>query len=415
MRRLILLLFVLAVVSPLAHAQSCDLNATTSNFSSQLAAAAPGQTLCLASGNYGSFAGVNKSSPGVTITAAAGATPSMALEIRQTSPVAAWLILDHLTITGGELSGPAHDLTFQNSTFTDKVNIWAGANNSACSNCAAMNNNNIVFNNDMFNMSANQSGSGGYEGRINLVLSGSTPAGVTIKNSKLTTGCADGIQVDSGGNGVTIGPGNEFYGLTQGSCGPHVDSIQFVGSTSPGPVITGNYFHDNATGIVAYDYSNDAQITNNVIINITQDAMLLAGFDSASVVAHNVVIGDTIYCGYTHESNACQAQIRDNITPSFNVGGTTINGSTGSNPSYFDYNLCTGGSCSLGSKTGSHNISGKPTYVGGSSPSTYAGFALASNSIGKLAASDGTDMGINVGNATTSGPTPPTNLQVVVQ
>src|SRR3981081_2479354 len=34
---------------------ACDLNATTANFGSQLAAAQPGQTLCLASGSYGDF------------------------------------------------------------------------------------------------------------------------------------------------------------------------------------------------------------------------------------------------------------------------------------------------------------------------------------------------------------------------
>ena len=137
--------------------------------------------------------------------------------------MAAWLILDGITFTGGDLSGPAHDMTFRNSTFTDKLNIYAGANNNACGNCAAMNNNNIVFDNDLFNMAANQSGSGGYEGRINI-LGNSLPAGVTIKNSKFTTGCADGIQsVGGGGNGFTIGPGNEFFNMQQGSCGPHVD------------------------------------------------------------------------------------------------------------------------------------------------------------------------------------------------
>jgi hypothetical protein len=401
---------------------ACDLNATTSNFASQLAAAQPGQTLCLAAGNYGNFAGVTKTSPGVTITAASGATPTLTLEIRQTSPVAAWLILDHLTIQGGEISAPAHDLTFQNDTFTDKLNIWQNAGNSACSNCPAMNNSNIVFNNDLFNMANNQSGSGGFEGRINLVNAGNndpSPAGVTIKNSKFTTGCADGIQVASGGRGVTIGPGNEFFNLSQGSCGPHVDSIQFVGSDSPGPIITGNYFHGNATGIVAYDYSNSATVTNNVITNITQDSMLLAGFNNVSVVEHNTVVGDSIICGYTHEGNACQAAIRNNITGGFEVGGTTIGGSTGSNPSFFDYNLCTAGLCSLGSiSAGAHSLSGRPTYVGGTSPTTYAGFALTSSSIGSNSASDGTDIGMATTNNTGGGSTPPaapSNLAAIVQ
>ena len=81
--------FLMVSHRALGAAAACDLNATTANFSSQLAAAQPGQTLCLASGNYGSFSGVTKSSPGVTIAAANGATPTMFIAIHQTS--ARWL------------------------------------------------------------------------------------------------------------------------------------------------------------------------------------------------------------------------------------------------------------------------------------------------------------------------------------
>jgi hypothetical protein len=50
---------------------------------------------------------------------------------------------------------------------------------------------------------------------------------------------------------------------------------------------------------------------------------------------------------------------------------------------------------SLTSKDG-HALSGAPTFTGGSSPSTIAGYALTSGSVGHNAASDGTDMGANV-------------------
>jgi hypothetical protein len=382
-----------------ATAGPCNLNATTATFAAQLAAATPGQVLCLATGNYGSFAGVAKASPGVTIAAQSGATPTMFIAIHQLVPVAAFLTFDGITFSGGDLSGPAHDLTFRNSRFSDKLNVYAGANNNACSNCPAMNNNNIVFDNDLFDMSANQSGAGGFEGRFNI-LGNTLPAGVTVRNSKFTTGCADGIQsVGGGGNGYTIGPGNEFFNLKQGSCGPHVDSIQFVGSSSPGPVITGNYFHDDSDGIVAFDNANSATITSNVIANVDQFAILLAGFDSVSVVSNNTVPNGDIFCGYTHQGNACQAQIRNNITGDFNQGGTTIAGSTGTNPSFFDYNLCTS-SCAIPGalptpiSAGAHSLSGTATFVGGASPTTYAGYLLTSGSIGHNAGSDGKDMGI---------------------
>lgn len=405
--RLVASLIACLLIAPHVAFSACDLNATTSNFSSQLAAAQPGQTLCLASGNYGSFSGVSKSSPGVTITAASGATPSMSIAFRQTSPVAQWLILDSLTITGGDISAPANNITIQNSTITDKVNIWQNANNSACSNCGAMNNQNIVFNNDMLNMSSNQSGSGGYEARINFVNAGNndpTPAGVTVKNSKFTTGCADGVDFLSGGYGVTIGPGNEFFNLQQGSCGPHVDPIQFVGSDSPGPTITGNYFHDNSTGIAAYDYANSGLINNNVVVRTTQDYIEIAGFDSASVIEHNTVVGGDINCDKTHEGNLCTAVIRNNIVGSIVL---TTSGGTG-NPSFNDYNLCTSGTCA-----GAHSLKGSPTYVGGTSPSNYAGYALANTSLGFGAGNDGSSMGIVV---TTNGsaPNPPTGLTAMV-
>ena len=57
---------------------------------------------------------------------------------------------------------------------------------------------------------------------------------------------------------------------SRGSCGPHVDSFQFVGSSVPGPVITGNFFHDESTGIVGYDNANSATITNNVLMQSTK-------------------------------------------------------------------------------------------------------------------------------------------------
>jgi len=388
---------------------ACDLNATTANFSSQLAAAAPGQSVCLASGNYGNFAGVQKSSPGITITPQPGAAVTIRLQFRQTTPVAAWLTFDGVTIAGGDISGPANNLTFKNSTFTDKINLWQGANNNGCSNCPAMNNNNIVFDNDVFNMAANLSGANGYEGRLNLLGGGdATDAGITIKNSKFTLGCADGVQVDSGGRGVTIGPNNEFYNITQGTCGPHVDSIQFVGSDSPGPTITGNYFHDNTTGIVGYDDSNNATITNNVVARIQQDAIWLSGFGKQTVAEHNTIINGQMSCGYTHQSNICTAIIRNNIVASFSAAGGSL-GPGGSQPSYFDYNLCYSGTCTMGSNPpGAHSLSGTPTYVGGATPSTYSGFALTPGSLGSNAGSDGRDIGINTSDAYK--PSQPTSL-----
>ena len=55
---------------------------------------------------------------------------------------------------------------------------------------------------------------------------------------------------------------------------------------------------------------------------------------------------------------------------------------------------------------------GSPTYVGGSSPTTWSGYALASTSLGHLKASNGTDIGITVGSVPSPPAvvSPPTNL-----
>src|SRR4051812_10554361 len=55
-------------------ASSCILDATPGTLAAQVSAAGAGDTICLATGNYGTFQGTNKQ---VTIRAADGASPSM--------------------------------------------------------------------------------------------------------------------------------------------------------------------------------------------------------------------------------------------------------------------------------------------------------------------------------------------------
>jgi hypothetical protein len=414
MRRLFLLLFILTAFSPLTRAQTCNLSATTANFASQLAAATPGQTLCLATGNYGTFSGVSKSSPGVTITAAAGATPTMTINFLS-SPVAQWLILDHLTIPGGVISGPTNNITFTHDLIKDQLTVWQNASNNQCSNCPAMNNNNIVFDNDQFDWATNSNQGGPLgDGKVMFWNTGNNdpfPAGVTIKNSTFANGCSDGIDFIGAGRGVTIGPNNNFINELQGNCSTHVDSIQFQGTDNPGPTITGNFFNNETTGIAAYDGNNTALVNNNVVLNCSRDCIDAVGFNSNSIFEHNTVIGQTINCNFTHENNPCNAILRNNISSGYDNGGLG-----GGSPSFFDYNLCTAGGCAFGSNpAGAHSLSGTPTYVGGSSPSTYAGFALTSTSLGHAAGSDGKDIGANVSGNISSQPLPPTGLVASVQ
>ncbi|MGZ3775975.1 MAG: hypothetical protein ACXVCY_19365, partial [Pseudobdellovibrionaceae bacterium] len=65
-----------------------------------------------------------------------------------------------------------------------------------------------------------------------------------------------------------------------------------------------------------------------------------------------------------------------------------------------------------------NNLIGMPTFVGGSTPQTFAGFQLSAGSIGVMAATDGKDMGTNYyGSGSLSSPKvaliAPANLRIL--
>jgi len=394
---------------------ACDLNATTANFASQLAAAQPGQTVCLATGNYGTFTGVSKSSPGVKIMPQAGASPTMTINFATPSPAISWLTFDGtggaFTISTGYISGPAHDITFTGGIIIRSLDFYLGPNNNACSSCSQFSNANIVIDGANFQAIGE---AGGYEGRITFVASTlqSVDAGITIKNSEIHDGCWDGIQFAtgaSGARGVTIGPNNEFHNIKQGSCSAHVDSIQFVGGPgNAGPTITGNYFHDITHCMVMFDGSDPATITNNVCVapDDPSNGFNLGGSTSSTIVQHNTLVGanTTFNCTYSSGGNVCKAAISNNLVQI----PVQLNG--GGSPTVNNYNLCMTGTCA-----GSNSLAGSPTFVGGASPNTYAGYALASTSMGQNAASDGKAIGINTTTSSAGAPNAPSGLAAIVQ
>jgi hypothetical protein len=401
-------------------ATTCDLNATTANAQSQVNAAQAGQTVCLAAGNYGQF-GVNlvstKTNPGITIRAADGVNRDnvqFSLYTGASSNVIAWTTLQNVRITGGSICAPAHDFTIDNAHFSQKVLVSSAANNNQCSSAPAMNNNHIAITNSYFDYSDNAKGDSGYEGLIELLGSSAINAGVTIGpgnnfDATTTNFCADAIQVtDGGGTGVTI-TGNEIHGIVQSGCesrwwggqpGPHSDAIQFVGGANASPIIqiTNNYIHDQSQGIVAYDGGPmNAVISGNVITRIESDAMSLGGFPGVTI-NHNTMAGENITVSDTHAHLPSTNVIAKNNIAS---GLSAIFG--GSFSSSSSNNLCSSG-CGVGS----NNITGTPTYTGGSSPSNWAGFTLLSNSLGKNGASDGLDIGAtSFGGGIVTPPPPP--------
>src|SRR4051812_47246261 len=66
------------LLRPAVATAACDRSATPSTLASQISAASSGQTICLASGAYGTWSGTNKQ---VTLRAAEHARPAMRVDL----------------------------------------------------------------------------------------------------------------------------------------------------------------------------------------------------------------------------------------------------------------------------------------------------------------------------------------------
>jgi hypothetical protein len=376
------ILVATALTAAAGPARAADVNATPSTFSSVFSAARAGDVIHLAAGDYGTFTGGSKSGP-VTITGAgAGAEMYANLGASQN------LVLDGLTIEGLATNG-AKNLTIRNSAFTAATVIQTPT--------STPNANILIDHNTFSNINVCSTC---YEGRLAVRgYQNTQPVGVTISNNLFgPRGDADGIQIVGGAYGVQIGPGNEFHDLLQVSQA-HTDPIQLYGSTHT--LITGNWLHDNATGIMAPDGSDHETITNNVIETTSYPWPVVMGAAEGNVVSHNVFPGSggTVEVDKSNSGAASSGNtVKDNVLA--NVANSTGGAPQGTTA---DYNLASGGT------RGSHDIKARPTYAGGSSPSSWAGYALAAGSTGTGRADDGTAMGIVPGAAgTPTNPAPGT-------
>ena len=230
------------------------------------------------------------------------------------------------------------------------------------------------------------------EARV-FLTGGSQPSGVTIRDSRFYGGLSDGIQNGSYGTKIL---GNEFYDITPGSpSGVHADAIQLYGSSHT--VIRGNYMHDmpEVPFIMAPDGADHELIEDNVVEGSTDGYPFITLFsDDSSIVRHNTFADGAcafnIRCGVLRLSNKDSDDlghgtvIEDNI-----LGKIQIEGS--STIARRSHNLL-----SSDSPSGPGEIRGKPTYVGGASPGSRAGFRLKVGSLGVRKASDGRNIGARI-------------------
>lgn len=373
------ILFALLVVSrsPASAAATCSLSATPANFSAEVAAASPGQTVCLASGNYGTWTGTNKA---ITIAAAPGNTPTMQISFGAGD---GGFTLDGISGMTGTINGGAANIMIQNSAFAGQLDIEGATSN-------------IVIRSDDFSYPV-QSTSGGPNAKIFLATNGASPgSAVTIENNLIANGDLDGVHI-GGGSGALVA-GNEFENLCDRGVN-HTDNIQFEGGSQI--AIVANYVYEAqdcpTQGITSYDGHTNGILIEDNVVDVPRDWGIELYSDQNSVVVHNTVVwhpasysefstptGQIDIDRKSQDPAGIGTHVYDNIA---NVDFT--NGSTG---------------------TQDHNVSGqRAIYVGPTN--TWAGFKLAPSSpVGLHAASDGLDDGARVSapppSAPPSSPTP---------
>jgi hypothetical protein len=326
----------------------------------EYAAASPGETVCLASGRYGTFYGGKKHGGPVAIRAQRGANVSMALDLDSTVN----LRLEDLTITSARILGMSRNIKIAHSRFTGLTIVHADQ----------MVNANIVFDH---NTHANiDTCTSCFQGRLHIDGNTGQPSGVVVKNSVFSGGNSDGVRADADGIKVL---NNKFFGFRDHD--PfHTDPIQLYGGTHV--TIRGNYFHSNdvSAQIMMADGGGHNVVENNVVSGGGYTWAITWFSDDSSIIRHNTfAVGQCdagIRCGQINLGAKASDPaghgtiIRDNV-----MGGISNHGEA-----------------KTSGYRGDHNFTGSPTFRG--PPGTYSGYRLAARSPGTGRASNGGDPGI---------------------
>jgi hypothetical protein len=336
--------------------------------------------VCLAAGDYGRWSGTNKA---ITIAPEPNASPTMAFDFGNGAA--------NFTIDGGHANfdSGSPGISITASTF------GAGSQNITVEGVAATDNGvsfvvdirtdgpGIVIKDNVFHDMEYPNTT---SGAIRVLSPGSVAASnILIENNLFRDMGADGIDVST----ASTLAGNDFLNVESGAIDPrHTDAIQFFGG--PNIVIEGNFIEDGCSqGFDAFDGSQSNTLEDNVIVGCTVHSLSTYADTPGSLVAHNTVIGrGGEECGAKSGSPASTTQIRDNILQQgINWSGVRCVPSVDTrNMSWPGYGQIHSGS----------DFIGTPAFVGGASPNTYAGYALAAGSPGGGQATDGGDVGARV-------------------
>jgi len=332
-------------------------------------------------GNYGTLNITNAvKSADVTVRSVSGRGASLALRIYQSNHLKfQWLTIDWLEIDTNQAGG-TKNITVQGNTFTGQTVINVGNNSNA----------NIVIDGNTFDGISVCSDC--YEGRVQIIANpwSSQSSGVTISNNHFGNGGeSDGIQ--NGANGVKIGPGNTFEGILQGNYGRHVDAIQLYGQSNT--TIVGNFFRNGDVYIMAPDGGENEVITDNVFSGSGYYWKVQLGSHDNGKFQHNTVVGamGISLDAKTDREPSTGAVVQNNLMAGSTFKTTDSNGRQACSGCTFSSNQFKANGDALGTS----NVIGAPTFTGGASPTTWAGFKLLPSSLGYKAASDSADMGAN--------------------
>jgi len=372
---------------------SCDRNATTSTFSAEVAAATPGQTVCLTqSANYGSFTGTNKA---ITITPADGISPTMTLNLgsgdadftidgkRET-----WDDTTGLHINGGSIQAGVTGVTFRDFWSTGAGRLWVFDAGPICGS-------NITIDHGHFYDV--------YSGEAIIYVDHTSGepcnTGLTIQNSLFRHSSADGVKLSNDARVDILD--NKFLDSKEclpgiGCSGNHTDAVQFYSGT--GSVVRGNWVDQCDQAISGFDGQSSALIEHNLVTNCGAHWLTYMADTPASTVQWNT-IGDSagaVICGNKSGLDTpSDTIIRNNVARGIALTG----GGATCTPDQNTNNLVDSGATA-------GNVNGIPLWVSGGAPTTFEGYCLSALSPGYFSSTVGGQVGLcgDGWDAATNGP-----------
>lgn len=373
-----------ALVLLLASGQAYAEQACTQTFSSltglaaAIGSAANGSVICLDSGTYGALDLFDYGRSGyVTLRSTTGTGATLGYTRIGNSD---YIRLRNISVTGLLVNSCSLNIQLVNVT----VPVDASGILFDASSCPSSTHNYLVDGATLIDV-----GMANYEGRLNC----RDCNGVIIRNS-LFSGIgsepSDGIQFQGGTKNVTI-IGNTFSDILESQCGAvHCDAIQLQGNSDIR--IAANYFKNGDTFIMSPDGCTDVTVEDNIFDGngVSYEYKFQMGSCASPIIRHNVFrqVGVAVD-SKVGESASSNALIENNIF-SGSLSGIKLTGGSGCTSCIVRYNMFTDSAAA----SGTNQVSGPPTFIAGvTSPTTWAGWELASGSNGENAGNDGKNVG----------------------